>query len=288
MHARINVLDEDRGMVRIWAGMTGLSIICHILFFSSVLFLPHLRLDRDYIPSSVEVDLVNLPPGASKSGGRPYQASVPKVPEKVPEGVQEKEKSPPQAVKTKAEALTGQPVSVAPSPLEVKRSLKKKTYNAIKGIESAIAKIEKEAPQSRPHSVREAIGRLKEEVESQAGVVMRGGVGMGAGGVTKKTLELLDIYNAEIWHSIQKNWAFSEEMVGGRTGLGATIIVKIMQNGEIRDIWFEKRSGNSYFDDSVYRAVKKSDPLLPLPDGFRGPFYEVGLRFNLSELKRGY
>ena len=115
---------------------------------------------------------------------------------------------------------------------------------------------------------------------------MRGGTA--GSGVSNKTLELLDIYNAEIWHRIQKNWAFSEEMVRGRTDLEATIIVKIMRKGEIRDIWFEKRSGNSYFDDSVFKAVKKSDPLPPLPEGYLGPFYDVGFRFNLSELQRRF
>lgn len=285
MPARTDVLDQDPGTVRIWVGMTGLSILCHVLFFSGVLFLPQLRFDRDYIPAVIEVDLVSLPPTVSKLQGGSDQAPLPARTEKAPEVVQPKEE-PMQAIEKQPEEVSGQPVSVAPKPLEVKRSLKKKTYDASKVIKSAIARIEKEAPKSRPHSVLQAIGRLREEVEGQAGVVMRGGTVVG--GVNKKTLELLDIYNAEIWHRIQKNWAFSEEMVRGRTDLEATIIVKIMKEGEIRDVWFEKRSGNSYFDDSVFKAVKKSDPLPPLPDGYRGPFYEVGFRFNLSELQRGF
>jgi colicin import membrane protein len=168
----------------------------------------------------------------------------------------------------------------------MKKSLKKKTFNASKVIKSAIAKIEEKAPKSRPHSVIQAIDKLQEEVDGEAGVVVRGGSAVG--GANKRTLELLDIYNAEIWHQIQKNWAFSQEMVRGRTDLEATIIVKIMKKGEVRDMWFEKRSGNRYFDDSVFKAVKKSDPLPPLPDSYRGPFYEVGFRFNLSELQRGF
>ncbi len=285
MPARTDVLDQDPGTVRIWVGMTGLSILCHVLFFSGVLFLPQLRFDRDYIPAVIEVDLVSLPPTVSKLQGGSDQARLPARTEKAPEVVQPKEE-PMQAIEKQPEEVSGQPVSVAPKPLEVKRSLKKKTYDVSKVIKSAIARIEKEAPKSRPHSVLQAIGKLREEVEGQAGVVMRGGTAVG--GVNKKTLELLDIYNAEIWHRIQKNWAFSEEMVRGRTDLEATIIVKIMKEGEMRDMWFEKRSGNSYFDDSVFKAVKKSDPLPPLPDGYRRPFYEVGFRFNLSELQRGF
>jgi colicin import membrane protein len=273
--------------------MTGLSILCHLLFFSGVLFLPQLGFDRHYIPTTVEVDLVSLPGAGSQVPADSGRAPLPASPETEP--VQPKEASvqpeqpketPVQPVQVKHEKAAEETVSVAPKAPEVKKSLKKKTYDASKAIKSAIAKMEKEAPESRPRSVVEAIGKLKEEVEAQPGLAMRGGAS--AGGAGRKSLDLLDIYNAEIWHTIQKNWAFSEEMVHGRVDLEATIIVKIMREGEIRDIWFEKRSGNNYFDDSVFKAVKKSDPLPPLPEGFRGRFYEVGLRFNLSELQRNF
>jgi len=270
MPAHTDVLDQGRDRFRIWAGMTGLSLLCHILFFSGVLFLPELQSTRSYIPSAVEVDLVSLPPAAVKG--------VPARPAKGPEAAK-----PPQALETKVKETPQKPVSVPPTPLQVKRSLKKKTYNASKAIKSAVARIEKEAYKSRPRPVLQAIGKLKDEVETHGDVVMR--TGIATGGVRKKTLELLDIYNAEIWHRIQKNWAFSKEMARGRTDLEAIIIVKVMKKGEIRDVWFEKRSGNAYFDDSVSKAIKKSDPLPPLPEGYLNPFYEVGIRFNLSELQ---
>jgi colicin import membrane protein len=297
MPSRTDVLDQGDGTVRIWVGMTGLSLLCHVLFFSGVLFLPELRFARPHIPSAVEVDLVSLPQvksepqagpqmkGAPVEPVKPAEEPEPPKPAKEPESPKAKEE-PVQAVETKREEASDKPVSVAPIPLQIKRSLKKKTYDASKVLRSAIARIEKEAPESRPRPVLQAIDKLKEEVAGHGGVVKRGG--MAGSGVSGKTLELLDIYNAEIWHRIQKNWAFSEEMVRGRTDLEATIIVKIMRKGEIRDIWFEKRSGNSYFDDSVFKAVKKSDPLPPLPEGYLGPFYDVGFRFNLSELQRRF
>lgn len=128
----------------------------------------------------------------------------------------------------------------------------------------------------------QAIDQLKKEAEA-GGVVVNGGAANAQ--ISQRNLELLDIYNAEIWHQIQKSWAFSQEMAGDQTDLEAVIIVKIMRDGEIRDIWFERRSGNSYFDDSAFKAVKKSNPLPSLPEGFLKPFYDVGFRFNLSELK---
>ncbi len=60
-----------------------------------------------------------------------------------------------------------------------------------------------------------------------------------------------------------------------------------MQNGKIKDIWFEKKSGNSYFDESAFKAVKKSDPLPKLPKEYFKPYYNLGLIFTPSGLKKG-
>jgi len=297
MPARTDALgqqyDDD---VRIWSWMTGVSILCHVIFFSGVLFVPQLRFSKPYVFSSVEVDLVSLPHSQAGPRRGPEPVAAPKAekkealkpPEEVkpPAKTAEPEKPKEEPI-TPAEAKPEEMVSIAPKTVEIKKSMKQKTYDASKSIQSAIAKIEKEASQSRPHAVLDAIERLKKEdreAEGEGGVVMRGGVG--AGGAGKGAPDLLDIYNAEIWHRIKKNWAFSEEVGRGRTDWEATIVVKIMRGGEIRDIWFETRSGNDYFDDSALKAVKKSDPLPPLPEAFRNPYLEVGFRFNLSELQR--
>jgi colicin import membrane protein len=276
---------------RTWIGMGVLSLVFHALFLWGVVFLPQLRFTPPRIPSAVEVDLVSLPPGVPRPeaprsqspGPAPTEEKRPaEVPEKT-EALEAVEKEPPQ----KGEVQSPPPeetVSVAPKPLEVKRSLKKKSYNVSKVITKAIAKIEKEAEESRPRPILDAIQRLEKEVKG-TGSGKSTGAATPRGGTGREGVELLDIYHAEIWHRIQKNWAFSEELAQGASNLEAVVIVKIMKDGKIRDIWFEKRSGNTYFDDSALKAVKKSDPLPPLPAGFSEPFYEVGFRFNPFELR---
>jgi colicin import membrane protein len=273
---------------RAWIGMISLSVFCHVLLFSGVVFLPELEFNRRHMPSAVEVDLVSLPQGMPQ-----IQPGVvaPKIELKPPpakrvkatEAMKPQRVGPEESV-TMQGRLLDKAVSLAPQHLQVKKSLKKRTYDASKAINKAIAKIERQAPGSRPRPVLEAIDQMKKEVEGGAGAVPHGGAARAQ--ISQRNLELLDIYNAEIWHQIQKSWAFSQEMSGEQTNLEAVIIVKIMRDGEIRDVWFEKRSGNSYFDDSAFKAVKKSNPLPSLPEGFLKPFYEVGFRFNLSELKR--
>lgn len=272
---------------RAWIGMIALSILCHVLLVSGVVLLPELEFSRPHIPSAVMVDLVSLPQGAPQVQARVVAPKIaPKPPPvkrvKATEMTKPERARPEDQLVTMKGPLLKEAVSLAPQHLQVKKSLKKKTYNASKVISKAIAKIEKQAAGSRPRPVLQAIDQLKKEAEA-GGVVVNGGAANAQ--ISQRNLELLDIYNAEIWHQIQKSWAFSQEMAGDQTDLEAVIIVKIMRDGEIRDIWFERRSGNSYFDDSAFKAVKKSNPLPSLPEGFLKPFYDVGFRFNLSELK---
>jgi colicin import membrane protein len=277
MSARTHALDYRRDDdFRMWAGMVGLSALFHLIFFAGVFLSPHFRSSRPYIPSAVEVDLVSLPTGEPPAKRLP--------PSRVEKEETVNPKAPPEVKKEPlVQAKPEEAVSMAPKEIEVKKSIKHKTYDASKAIKSAISKIEEKEPESRPRNVQRAIDKLKRDVEGKDGVVMQSTAGQGTG---EKALDILDVYNAEIWQRIQKNWAFSEEMVRGRKDLEATIVVKIMAAGEIRDIWFEIRSGNTYFDDSALKAVKKSDPLPALPKAYVGPYYEVGFRFNLSELQR--
>jgi colicin import membrane protein len=209
--------------------------------------------------------------------------------------------------------MASETISVAPRKKKVntKISLKKKTFRSSQVIKRAIKRIEKKTEKSRPQTVTDAIDKLKDTVETPEKTVdtispvdqaiaqfkdqLASGTGSpsgrGGGGrpglLSKKVLEQIDLYKLEIAYHIEKKWAFSEHLTGDRTDLEAVLVIKIMPNGEIRDIWFEKKSGNSYFDDSVYKAIKKSNPLPPLPKGYQRPFYNLGLVFTPSGLRRG-
>jgi protein TonB len=57
------------------------------------------------------------------------------------------------------------------------------------------------------------------------------------------------------------------------------VVIKIQRDGRILEANFEKASGNRQLDASVMNALKKADPLPPLPDDFRESFLEIGIRF---------
>ena len=102
-------------------------------------------------------------------------------------------------------------------------------------------------------------------------------------GVGSQQVPKLLVYQQEIAYHIRKNWVFSEQLAGGRTDMEVRLLIKILENGNIEEIWFEKRSGNSYLDESAYKAIKKSNPLPLLPKGIQ--IYNVLLGFTPSGLK---
>ncbi len=194
---------------------------------------------------------------------------------------------------------------------KVKESLKEKTYKESQIVKSAIERLEREtAEQPRTNSVLDAIEKLRKDVEanprkppaSSEKVASAGGTGTGGTGGTGAGAGrpgfgagspggvlggMFDVYKAEIAYHIQRNWAFSEQLAQGRKDLEVLVGIKIMPDGRIEDVWFDKKSGNQYLDDSAIRAVKKSNPLPPLPKTYRGSFLETGLRFTPAGLGLG-
>ena len=299
MQARTKFLDNmEGGEFRHLLPTLAISIAAHVILFLFIMGATNYMPVRRYHSSPViDVNLVSLPlPAASSAPEHP--ASM-----KTPPPVQKQQKMLPKSkvmpvVHPEPEKVPSQAVSVAPAKNKSKTSLKKKTFKPREIVKNAIKRIETEAEQSRPRVLQEAIESLKTKVENQQAPVVsqdvqakgsreKSGKGyMGGGGASQNTaLEQIDIYKVELTYYIEKNWAFSEQMAGGNTELEAVLVIKIMPDGQISDTWFEKKSGNSYFDDSAYKAVAKSNPLPPLPAGFLRPYFNVGLIFTPSGLR---
>jgi colicin import membrane protein len=91
-------------------------------------------------------------------------------------------------------------------------------------------------------------------------------------------------YIEAVWSKVKQNWTIPQSLLPEKNII--TIIdVKISRSGILQYAGFEKRSGNSYFDDSALRAVKKSSPFPPLPYWVKDNSIEIGIRFHSSELR---
>ena len=265
---------------RTWATMMAVSFFCHLIFFSMIHYLPALRPEKKRILRPVvNVTMVRLPEAASPEAAPAKEARTaspvvkPAPAQKAP--VAQKPKTPERP----------------PEPI-VKHSMKKKTYQASEVVDSAISRLEEKVAETPPDPLQQALERLRKQVgeaetaggpeEAPAASSAKTDAGL-VGGDTegiRKELELIDIYRMEIAWRVQKNWAFPESLAGSKKDLVVELAFTVLPNGEIRDVWFDKRSGNQYLDESAKRAVLKANPVGPHPEGISKPTITVGLRFT--------
>ena len=90
-------------------------------------------------------------------------------------------------------------------------------------------------------------------------------------------------YYALIWSKIRGLWTLPRGIFP--ENIEVVIHAQILKDGTVTGVDFEKRSGNSYFDATALRTVKKASPLPPLPDGLGDSSLEVGIRFHSSEFR---
>lgn len=94
----------------------------------------------------------------------------------------------------------------------------------------------------------------------------------------------INAYYALIWSRIKGQWALPPGILP-RENIEAIIQARILKNGTIANVSFEKRSGNRYFDESAMKAIKKASPFAPFPAWMRDSSIEVGIRFHSAELR---
>jgi colicin import membrane protein len=113
------------------------------------------------------------------------------------------------------------------------------------------------------------------EESSSPAVASRGNVAMSM---------KMQVYYSIIWSKVRQEWALPEGILHD-DNLVAVVDAKILRNGNVDDVSFEKRSGNKYFDESAIKAVRKASPFPPLPEWIKDNYIEVGVRFHSSELR---
>jgi TonB family protein len=91
--------------------------------------------------------------------------------------------------------------------------------------------------------------------------------------------QALMLYRALVNEKIQSNWVLPERLSQEKEDLEAVVVVRARRDGTVFDINFEKKSGNSYFDDSVLKAILKSKPFPPFPDIYSPQEEEIVIRF---------
>ena len=162
-------------------------------------------------------------------------------------------------------------------------SLKKKQRTSVpvrepeevKLAEEVLSKIE-----GRPPPAQAEVSTPNAEPERQPAATQKTvslvKVGEMKGGELSQALML---YRALVNEKIESNWALPERLSRGKDKLEAILVVRVRRDGNVFDIQFEQKSGDSYFDDSVLKAVLKSKPFPPFPDIYSPKEEEIVIRF---------
>jgi colicin import membrane protein len=133
---------------------------------------------------------------------------------------------------------------------------------------SALKQKERPTPQAAPTA----------KAPAAASATVRGNVSGG------QSSSRLNEYYGFIQSRVKSNWILPQAL--RPKDIVETIIeVRILSNGAVERLNFEKRSGNRYVDDSAMKAVQKSIPFPPFPEGMMNNYIEIGIRFPSSELR---
>ena len=277
-------LSQDPGI----GGTVLISLILHLVAISAMFLLPNLSSSRTYYSPVYSVRLVNVLPSLPPAGKEDSKMETLPA-SSAPPAAKAKEKEKPISIATKAKEDPEKKIAEAIDRIRHRKE-DKRVDTAIdrirqqqegKSVDSAIERIrgEKEAAQ-----VSSAIERIRKRVTiGSAGAVETGEPGTGGASSGFMSIKHKMYYNL-IWQRIRNAWVLPEDVLRGKKDLETIIAIRIARDGQIVDIQFEKKSGNPYLDESALRAIKKANPLPPLPPGFEEDKFDVGVRFTPSDL----
>jgi len=224
-----------------------LSFIVHFILLSLLIGKPSEKSKKVYFSPAYTVNLVNLPASSSsgnKGSFRSKKTSLWKGPAKTSSSIK---------------TMSSRKHTLITIPKRNKTGIKGKKISP--GTEKSItpSQVEENSP--------------KGEDQQQTGTT--GSTGK-TGSVNPVNLKFNQYYTA-VYNKIYNSWVLPG--YGSKKQLEAVVNIRIAKNGKILNTSFEQRSSNAYFDRSVLRAIKKADPLPPLPSGFNEKYLELGIRF---------
>ena len=165
------------------------------------------------------------------------------------------------------------------------KKIEKPKVNASKLIDQAISKIEKKVKAEKKIKTekKDHLSTALSKIQSQ--VAKTGN--KNPTGDRSETGIAIRLYQMEVAERIKQNWSYPVAISnpGELQGIEAVVVVTVKENGTIVRSSVKKRSLNTLFDASVLKAIERSDPLPPFPDGYRKSSDDIEFRFNLSEME---
>ncbi len=277
-----------------WVRMMALSFCFHLVIFSTFLFTPQTNTHFPSIEEGVyHVELVGPPSGVESGVKGKSSANIAKRKEK------------PHIVKTKTRRIAvkkKKTVSVLAKRVSSKPIARerKKDFSASELVDRAISKIEKKVKEKKTDDLEKALSQIERKVkndkisqyekaldkpEGSMNTLFQGGKG-GIFGMSSGIGKGIQLYQMKIEDAIKNNWSYPVALIDikSKKPPEAIIIVTVRSDGKILKAWFRKKSNNPLFDDSVLKAIERSDPLPEFPPGYLKSYDEVEINFSLKDL----
>lgn len=255
-----------------WSPMLVLSVFFHLAVFSGLLFVPEAMPTRRFEGVIYSVNLVDGKDlelrESSTTSGRKEEAVV---------------KTSARAKRIEEQKKAKKPLVIAKRTVETKKSkVKKPEVSPSELIDKAISKIEDTAKSEEKTKedeeihLEKALTKLEGELGSLQGRESAGGRRIS--GIP------IQIYQMEVEDRIKSNWSYPVALQG-KKDLEAIVVVMVRRDGTILNTEMKRDSSDPIFDESVIKAIKKSDPLPPFPEGYKKSNDEIEINFNLKDLE---
>ena len=239
------------------------STVLHLLIFSSAVSLSGWGGSRTIYKPQYQVRLVGSEEIAAlqKTSEPKPEAPKPVPPEQKPAAPKEEAAVPKEKQKSK-QAKTGPVLDKEKAkPVEAKKA--------------------PDQPKSAEESLDEVLARIQKKVASR-GTPGSGRPGRPSGWEERQTEMLYSAYYDEVERRVRQNWLPPQDFDPRRELLMTVVSLVLLPDGRIQSSFVEQPSGSPYFDQSVMRAILKSDPFPPPPVGLKKESFELGLRFHSS------
>jgi len=194
-------------------------------------------------------------------------------PEKIPSipMIQEESLKPVEKEKPKKDDI----VEKIKKPPRKEETVEKKV--SLKHLQEAIEEIRKKAALDE---IRKRVSR-REKVEERPVVALTNPTPPSISSINSplEQQSKLNEYYGVIWAKIKEMWTIPENLLKEMADWETVVVITINRDGKIKGMWVEKRSGNAFYDQMAMRAIKKAEPLPPIPKEFAENTLEVGIRF---------
>lgn len=184
---------------------------------------------------------------------------------------------PPPAVKEEIPKPIEKPKIEKPKKDDIVEKVKKthKEKVELKHLQEAIEEIRKKIALDE---IQKRVAR-REKTEERKAVVSPPAPMVSSPKTSPSMESKLNEYYSMIWAKIKEAWTIPENLLKGIVDLETVIVIIIERDGKIQKSWFEKKSGNGLYDQMAMRAIKKAEPLPPIPKEFNEKTLEIGIRF---------